>query len=560
MKTGEFPTVREISDIPTECDVAVVGAGPTGLTLANLLGQAGVRVVLIERNRTTVEAPRAVSIDDESLRTMQAIDLADAVIKDVALDYGSHYFSPSGTCFLKVEPKAREYGFPRRNAFAQPKLEATLRAGLARFANVTSLFGCACDGVTEDDGGVTLTLTPDGAASRTLRACYVAGCDGARSALRKHIGATLTGSTYRQRWLIVDLKDTRERLRQTRVSCDPDRPFITPPGPGGTRRYEFMLHDDEDDDAVVEPQFVRRLLADAGPDADAEIARRQVYVFHARIADRWNSARIFLAGDAAHLTPPFAGQGMNSGIRDAHNLGWKLAEVVAGGLGPGLLATYQKERAPHAWALIELAINMGRVMMPTSHLQAFAVRMGFRAVGLIPGLQDYFSQMKYKPKPFFRDGFLLPDDGGLGVAGRLLRQPVVELVDRTRTQLDEILGPRFSLLAYGADAQAIAGAARQLDFGLPDVRAVAILPAIYNADPGSHDAGVTVGRDLTGEFGAALPPETSTLMVVRPDRYVAAATPFDAASLGGFAAAVKTLVAETYAGAAAAVAPAATVR
>jgi 3-(3-hydroxy-phenyl)propionate hydroxylase len=535
-------------DIPTDCDVAVVGAGPTGLTLANLLGQAGVRVVLIERNRTTVEAPRAVSIDDESLRTMQAIGLADAVIKDVALDYGSHYFSPAGKCFLKVEPKAREYGFPRRNAFAQPKLEATLRAGLARFANVTTLFGCACDGVTEDDGGVALTLTLDGAASHTLRARYVAGCDGARSALRKHIGATLSGSTYRQRWLIIDLKDTRERLRQTRVSCDPDRPFITPPGPGGTRRYEFMLHDDEDDDVVVQPEFVRKLLADAGPDADAEIVRRQVYVFHARIADRWNSARIYLAGDAAHLTPPFAGQGMNSGIRDAHNLGWKLAEVVAGRLGPGLLATYQKERAPHAWALIELAINMGRVMMPTSHLQAFAVRMGFRLVGLIPGLQDYFSQMKYKPKPFFRDGFLLPDDGSLGVAGRLLRQPMVELMDRTRTQLDEILGPRFSLLAYGVDAQAIAAGARQLDFGLPDVRTLAILPAIYNADPASDDTGVTVGRDLTGEFGTVLPAETSVLMVVRPDRYVAAATPFDPARIGDFAAAVKAMAAETYAG------------
>lgn len=538
------------TEIPTDCDVAVVGAGPTGLTLANLLGQAGVRVVLIERNHTTVEAPRAVSIDDESLRTMQAIGLADAVIKDVALDYGSHYFSPAGKCFLKVEPKAREYGFPRRNAFAQPKLEATLRAGLARFANVTTLFGCVCDGVTEDDGGVTLTLTPDGGASRTLRARYVAGCDGARSALRKHIGATLTGSTYRQRWLIIDLKDTRERLRQTRVSCDPDRPFITPPGPAGTRRYEFMLHDGEEDDAVVEPEFVRRLLAAAGPDADAEIVRRQVYVFHARIADRWNSARIFLAGDAAHLTPPFAGQGMNSGVRDAHNLGWKLAEVVAGGLGAGLLATYQKERAPHAWALIELAINMGRVMMPTSHLQAFAVRLGFRAVGLIPGLQDYFSQMKYKPKPFFRDGFLVSDDGGLRVAGRLLRQPAIELMDRTRTPLDEILGRRFSLLAYGVDAQAIAAAARQLDFGLPDVRTLAILPAIYNADPASDDASVTVGRDLTGEFGTALPTQTSALMVVRPDRYVAAAVPFDPARVRDFAAAVKAMVAQTHADAA----------
>src|SRR5918992_1317310 len=124
-----------------DCDVAMVGAGPTGLTLANLLGLAGLRVVLVERNETTVQEPRAVSIDDEALRTMQAAGLIEAVLKDVALDYGAHYFTPGGVCFAKVEPKTREYGYPRRSAFAQPKLEATLREGLARFGNVSALFG-----------------------------------------------------------------------------------------------------------------------------------------------------------------------------------------------------------------------------------------------------------------------------------------------------------------------------------------------------------------------------------------------------------------------------------
>src|ERR687893_1164187 len=135
-------------------DVAIIGAGPTGLTLANLLGAAGVHVALVERNETTVQEPRAVSIDDEALRTMQAAGLAEAVIKDVALDYGAHYFTPSGICFAKVEPKTREYGYPRRSAFTQPKLEATLREGLARFGNVSALFGHAGEGVTERDGVV----------------------------------------------------------------------------------------------------------------------------------------------------------------------------------------------------------------------------------------------------------------------------------------------------------------------------------------------------------------------------------------------------------------------
>jgi 3-(3-hydroxy-phenyl)propionate hydroxylase len=213
------------------CDVAIVGAGPTGMTMAHILGQAGVRTILIERNATTVTQPRAVSIDDEALRTMQSIRLADEIIADVMLDYGSNYFTPDGICFAKVEPITREYGYPRRNAFTQPKLEATLRAALSRHDNVTQLFEHECENVTEDESGVTLALRHAGA-DVTVRAAYVVGSDGARSMLRKTIGANLIGSTYHQKWVIVDLASTKERFRQTRVMCDPARPFITLPGPG----------------------------------------------------------------------------------------------------------------------------------------------------------------------------------------------------------------------------------------------------------------------------------------------------------------------------------------
>ena len=214
---------------------------------------------------------------------------------------------------------------------------------------------------------------------------------------------------------------------------------------------------------------------------------------------------------------------MNSGIRDAHNLGWKLAEVVAGRLGPGLLATYQQERAPHAWALIELAINMGRVMM--RDLVSAGVRgpHGFPRGRADPGAAGLFFADERQaeavlPRRLFElrtmAGFASPAgccDSRWSSGG-----PHANPARRN-------LGPRFSLLAYGADAQTIAAAARQLDFGLGDVRAVAILPAIYNADPASHDAGVTVGRDLTGEFARRCRMTPSALMVVRPDRYVAAA-------------------------------------
>jgi 3-(3-hydroxy-phenyl)propionate hydroxylase len=525
------------------CDVAIVGAGPTGLTLANLLGQAGIRVILVERNEGTVREPRAVSIDDESLRAMQAIGLSDAVTADVALDYGSHYCAADGTRFVKVEPATREFGFPRRNAFIQPKLEATLREALKRFSNVTALFGCRFDSFLEDSAGLALRIFSPKGGPIEVQCSYLAACDGAHSAIRKRIGASMVGSTYHQRWLIVDLAHTREQLRQTRVVCNPTRPLITLPGPDGTRRYEFMLHEGEHADRAVEPDFVRGLLAAHGPDADAPIVRRQVYTFHARIADRWRQGRVFLAGDAAHLSPPFAGQGMNSGIRDAHNLGWKLAEVVRDRLGPALLDTYQAERAPHARALIALAMKMGRIMMPASRAQAFLVQSGFRLACLSPRLQSYFAEMKYKPKPFYQDGFIAPARDGLRLVGRMLPQPQVEDTDRLRVMLDERLGHRFCLLAYGPDAQRALAQASRLDFGWPDLRRIAVLPMIFNPVPDMPE--VKVLRDVADTLAKVMPAGKTLVLLVRPDRYVAAAAFSGADSLRQLAADMGDLLGKT---------------
>lgn len=520
MRTKSMNVSNGAPDAPETCDVVVVGAGPTGMTIAHLLGQAGVKTILVERNASTVTAPRAVSIDDEALRTMQAIDLADEIIADVMLDYGSNYFTPNGVCFAKVEPTTRDYGYPRRNAFTQPKLEATLRKALDRHASVTVLFEHDCESVAEDESGVTLTLR-HAAGTRHLRAAYVVGSDGARSNMRRIIGASLVGSTYNQKWVIVDLAETKERFRQTRVMCDPKRPFITLPGPGGIRRYEFMLHEGEDEERAASPEFVRDLLAAAGPDADSPVVRRQVYTFHARKADKWNSARIFLAGDAAHLSPPFAGQGMNSGLRDAHNLGWKLAAVVKGAVGPRLLDSYERERSPHAWALIELAMNMGRIMMPKSDRQAALVQNAFRVASLVPPVQAYFAQMKYKPKPFYKDGFLVVD-GGLELSGRMLPQPWLELRDRSRLRFDAAAGQGFALVAIGPDAQAIAARTQVEAIGLGSLPRIAVVPQKINLAPG-HDDDIVAGRDVDNLFGTINARAENVLVLLRPDRYVAVA-------------------------------------
>jgi 3-(3-hydroxy-phenyl)propionate hydroxylase len=519
-------------------DVAVLGAGPTGLTIANLLGQAGVRVVLVERNASTVGEPRAVSIDDESLRTMQATGLIGEVLKDVAQDYGSYYYSARGKRFLAVAPSSRDYGFPKRNAFSQPLLEATLRRGLERYPNVETLFGHSCEAIEERADGVVLDVKDASGGDVAVHAAYLVGSDGARSMARKHVGATFDGSTYKQRWLIVDLASTRERLRQTRIMCDPARPFITLPGPRGIRRYEFLLHDHENDGSMTSDEAIHRLLSAHGPDADQPVVRRQIYTFHARIADRWNSERVYLAGDAAHLSPPFAGQGMNSGVRDAHNIAWKLASVVKGEIGPGLLQSYQAERQPHAAALIQLAVRSGGVMVPSSRLHAWLVQSAFRISSLIPRVQAYFAQMKYKPKPHYTKGFVETEVEELDIAGRMVSQPMVETANGQRLPLDDLLGAGLRLVAFGSDAQRVLEEARGQWMGIDIGRPLAILPSITLPDREAA-AEIEVVRELDGLMEANMPVGRTALMLVRPDRYVAAAT---TGSPAVFAAQVKALV------------------
>ncbi|MBE1208558.1 bifunctional 3-(3-hydroxy-phenyl)propionate/3-hydroxycinnamic acid hydroxylase [Aminobacter carboxidus] len=519
-------------------DIAVLGAGPTGLTIANLLGKAGVRVVLIERNASTVAEPRAVSIDDESLRSMQATGLVGEVLKDVAQDYGSYYYSARGTRFLAVAPSSRDYGFPKRNAFSQPLLEATLRRGLERYSNVETLFSHSCEEIDERADGVVLSLKDADGRDVTVQAAYMVGSDGARSMARRHVGATFDGSTYKQRWLIVDLASTRERLRQTRIMCDPARPFITLPGPRGIRRYEFLLHDHENDGSMTSDEAIHRLLSAHGPDADQPVVRRQIYTFHARIADRWNTERIYLAGDAAHLSPPFAGQGMNSGVRDAHNIAWKLASVVKGEIGSGLLKSYQAERQPHAAALIQLAVRSGGVMVPSSRLHAWLVQSAFRISSLIPSVQAYFAQMKYKPKPHYTKGFVRTDDEELNIAGRMMPQPTVETADGQRSQLDDLLGAGFRLVAFGDDAQRVLGEVRGQWMGIDVGQPLAILPSTTLPDREAA-AEIEVVRELDGLMGANMPAGRTVLMLIRPDRYVAAATTVSPAV---FAARVQSMV------------------
>jgi len=504
--------------------VVVVGAGPVGLTTANLLGIEGVNTLLIEQHETTVQQPRAVSIDDEALRTMQAIDLSDEVLADVMPGYGSHYFTAGGSCFAKVEPSTLEYGYPRRSAFRQPLLEATLRNGLHRFCNVDVRFLHTLVSFDQDTNGVRLSIeTPEGAA-REIRCGYLVGCDGGQSRVRQHLGIELGGSTYRQRWLIIDIEGSSDRFRHTRVFCDPGRPGISLPGPGETRRFEFMLQDGESDTVAEDPGFVNNLLDRYATDKNPRIVRRQVYTFHARTAARWCDGRVFLAGDAAHLTPPFAGQGMNSGIRDAHNLAWKLSAVVSGRLPETVLDSYETERKPHARALIELAVNMGRIMMPASPLAAWLIQTGLRALRIYPPAQRYVTQMKFKPRPYFSVGLICSPRiaADKRLLGHLFPQPRLEQPNGDIVLFDHLAGRRFSLLIYAGEIEPFEPALEQWrDASIP-LQVLWITPAHMMPAP---NAPVECARDIDNALAALLSRFQDRALLLRPDHYVAAVIP-----------------------------------
>jgi 3-(3-hydroxy-phenyl)propionate hydroxylase len=523
----------------------VVGAGPNGLTVANLLACYGVDVLLIEKNAETVQEPRAVSIDDEALRTMQSIGVVDTVLRRVVLGYGSDYFSAGGSCFLRVRPTTQEYGYPRRNAFRQPVFEAQLssyfRANAVHNTRSQAWFSTELIDFSQDQDKVNLVLRRANGTVSTLSTQYLVACDGGRSPVREKLGIKLSGSTFRERWLIVDLEETRDRTRDTKVFCNPARPCISLPGPDGTRRFEFMLHDGETEPDVTSPEFTRGLLGRYGEE-HTQIRRSRVYTFHARMADRWRDRRIFLVGDSAHLTPPFAGQGMNSGIRDAHNVAWKLAAVIQQRLGPALLDTYEQERRNHAWQMIQLALRMGKVMMPRNFWSAIALQGAFRLLSIVPSARTYFAEMKYKPKPRFDSGFLARAGNGAEspLVGRLFPQPLVSLAGGN-VLLDQVLGNTFALLSLPQTPASLFNSVPSDSWQSLKLNRVAIRRP---GDPTETPEGVTTVTGTEGNLSRALQHLPSGLILMRPDRYVAAFLPAENMEAG--IRAVDRMIADTW--------------
>jgi len=412
-------------------DVAIVGWGPVGQTLAILLGERGWKVGAFEKQPAPYPLPRAVHFDHEVGRILQAAGVADALAPMTEPADVYEWRNAAGETLLRFETRAAGLsGWPEANMFSQPELERLLDARARSFPTVEVHRGCE---VTGFDAGSRLDVAGRG----RVEARFVVGCDGANSFVRSHLGATVTDLGFFFDWLIVDVVPDEPKIWSPLniQICDPERPTTLVSGGRGRRRWEFMRLPEERIEELNSVETAWRLLAPWGvTPANAALERHAVYRFQARWVDRWRSGRLLLAGDAAHQMPPFAGQGMCSGLRDAANLAWKLDLVLAGKAPEALLDTYATERIPHVAALINFSMELGRVICVPDPAEAAA-----RDATMISAPRDAMPPLSVAIGP----GVLLDGDPH---AGRLFAQ------GRVRGGLfDDVVGRGWTLVSPVAD-------------------------------------------------------------------------------------------------------------
>ncbi len=510
-----------------QVDVVIVGAGPSGLTLANILGLQGVQTLIVEERDTLIDYPRGVGLDDEALRTFQSIGLVDRVLPHTVPNQILRFFDAKRRLLAEMAPPDARFGWPKRNGFVQPMVDAELFAGLERFDHVEVRWGHRMENCVETSDGVTLEFA---GGKDPVRARYVVGCDGGRSATRRLMGVSFDGTTSSTRWLVVDVANDPLGHPNSEVGADPKRPYVSIAIAHGIRRFEFLIHDDESDELADDPAFVRRMLAQRVPHPDrVDMIRHRVYTHHSRIAGSFRKGRLMLAGDAAHLMPVWQGQGYNSGIRDAANLGWKLAAVVTGRAGDALLDTYDVERRKHARAMIDLSTMVGRVISPTNRRVAALRDRVIHGASLVPTLKRYVLEMRFKPMPRYQQGAVFHAgtgsgaSGGISPTGTLFIQPRVDTRGEQNILLDDVLGAGFAVLCWSNNLRAILGDVAFDRWKALGANFVEARPMTQLHWAGHDDPDVVVVGDRTGALKAWFDVYTDSVLFVRPDRCIAAA-------------------------------------
>ncbi|MDT7709132.1 MAG: 3-(3-hydroxy-phenyl)propionate hydroxylase [Pseudonocardiales bacterium] len=490
--------------------VVVVGAGPVGITVATLLAQYGVTCTVVDRHTRPYPMPRAVHLDGAAVRVLQQLGLADEFAAISRPANGLRLLDARLRPFVVVDRDTSPgvHGHPEANLFDQPALEALLRSNLSRHPEVTLHGGTVVTAVEQDGDAAVVTVqdTATGAVEQwPTRA--VLGCDGAESTVRSAIGAHLDDLGFAERWFVVDVRCPRTIDNWGGVDqvCDPRRAATFMHLAADRYRWEFRMQPDETPDDLGRPDRLAALVAPwtggLSP-AGWTVLRSGAYTFRAAVTDQWRRGPVMLVGDAAHLTPPFIGQGLGLGLGDAHNLAWKLAAVLRGDAGDDLLTSYGDERGAHARDVVRTGIRVGRAMTGGQGVVA-ALRRPIAATLLrLPGVRARAAAAlttRYPSGPWVDDRRRRGD-----LSGTACPQPFVRRGGRT-VRLDDVLGPGFALITTGPIGPALRARSR------------AVCAREITVADGSEGT-IDDGRTLRAWLRTA----RTTAVLLRPDRIVMA--------------------------------------
>ncbi|NBU96702.1 MAG: bifunctional 3-(3-hydroxy-phenyl)propionate/3-hydroxycinnamic acid hydroxylase [Spirochaetia bacterium] len=456
-------------------DVIISGLGPTGLILGHQLAIRGHKILILEKEPNFYGNARAVYTDDECLRVFQSFGEAEALQEKMLLDTPVQLVSSDGTILVSIKDTNQKFGWPVFNFFYQPYLETHLTEKLFAYKNVEIRRGREVIGFSQSESEVIVrhnktksfrfteesdekTLLNEDSDETSDIGKYFIACDGGRSFVRTELGIEMTGKNFPEPWLVVDLlqKDPDIGLHHIpyfSFYCDPDCPTVSCPQPDGYHRFEFMLQKGQTKEYMERPSTVKQYLSKYVNPDHFEVKRKLVYTFNALVAREWRKGRVFLAGDAAHMTPQFIGQGMSAGVRDANNLAWKLDLVLRGLANDELLNTYESERIDHVKEMIELAVFLKDLVSLSHPLGAIVRNSILTGVSQSPMIGDLLNKGKIKPNPVYTNGkyFGLPRQLIRGVEGSLSPQPHVRTFKGKNVRLDDLLGIGFSVIGMGVN-------------------------------------------------------------------------------------------------------------
>ena len=497
-------------------DVAVIGLGPVGAILSALLARCGVNPLVFDKADDIFPLPRAIAFDHEIMRVVQNLGLAETIRPHIVAYPPTEYRGVGGKLIARYEalPPPYPQGWQPGFMFKQPPFERALRGALENFPTVEVRLGTALEGLKQYDDHVELSVLNRTGVNETLRARYVVGCDGGASIVRKLMGIELESLDFDEPWLVVDVLVNESglgKLPQTVVQyCDPERPTTYVVGSGNHRRWEFMLLPGETAEEMNHEAAIWRLLRRWLTPEDGKLWRASTYVFHALVARDWRKDRVLLAGDAAHMTPPFMAQGMCQGIRDAANLAWKLAMVIKGQSTSDLLDTYQQERRPHVRTTTETAKTLGRIICELDQVKA-----GERDARMLAEAGDPPAvQYRQSLIPGLVEGALCSDQGA--PVGMRFPQPRV-IGDAGTCLLDDLVGISFRLvvLSNGGVADIPKALHRKLD---------ELDGAVLSLADGNVSRSLGSGRwsivEADGLLSGWLRQHGLIAALVRPDHYV----------------------------------------